>query len=138
MRITANEQWSGGAVGGPALKDRLFFFLNYEGRRDSQGTSVNAGTVPTANYRAGNLNYEASGTSGNDSVFTLTPADIQHMDPQGIGNSAALLQVLNAYPQGNDSTQGDGRHIFGALLRAMLRDPVPGSLIPNFHVVARV
>ncbi|MDQ1451257.1 MAG: hypothetical protein QOK38_1123, partial [Acidobacteriaceae bacterium] len=98
----------GGAVGGPAFKNRLFYFLNYRGRRDSQGTSANAGTVPTANYRAGNLNYEALGTSGNDSVFTLTPADVQHMDPHGIGNSAALLQVLNAYPQGNDSTQGDG------------------------------
>lgn len=103
----------GGAVGGPVLKSRLFYFLNYEGRRDSQGTSVNAGTVPTASYRAGNLSYEYLDSSGNDAVYTLTPSDIQGMDPQGIGNSAALLQVLNNYPQGNDPTQGDGLNSIG-------------------------
>ena len=102
----------GGAVGGPVLKDRLFFFLNYEGRRDSQGTSVYAGTVPNAGYRAGNLAYDyVNGTS--DSVFTLTPDQIKGMDPQNIGNDAALLQILNAYPVGNDPTQGDGLNSIG-------------------------
>ena len=61
---------------------------------------MNAGTVPTANYRAGNLNYEYVDTGGGDSVFTLTSCDIQQMDPKGIGNSAALLQVLNALSAG--------------------------------------
>ena len=42
------------------MKNRLFFFANYEGRRDAQGTSV-LRTVPSATLRAGNLVYLAHG-----------------------------------------------------------------------------
>ncbi len=52
-------------------------------------------------------------SSGGDTVYTLTPANIRSMDPQKIGNSDALLQILNSYPQGNDPTQGDGLNSIG-------------------------
>jgi Carboxypeptidase regulatory-like domain len=102
----------GGAVSGPIWKNRAFFFGNYEGRRDTEGTSVNAGTVPTPLYRAGNLQYDyVNGNS--DAVYLLTPADIKGMDPQGIGDNAAMLQIFNAFPQPNDPTQGDGLNTEG-------------------------
>jgi hypothetical protein len=102
----------GGAIDGPIKHDRIFFFANFEGRRDTEGTSVNAGAVPTSSFRAGNLQYEYAKGAG-DAVYNLTPDDIKGMDPQGIGVNQAILQIYNAYPAPNDPTQGDGLNTEG-------------------------
>ncbi|WP_158749342.1 carboxypeptidase-like regulatory domain-containing protein [Acidobacterium sp. S8] len=93
----------GAAVGGPILRDKLFAFLNYEGRRDTEGQSVNAGIVPLQSFRNGNIQYQTN--SG--SIFNLAPSQIQGMDPQGIGDNPNILQLYSQYPQANDPTQGD-------------------------------
>lgn len=99
----------GASVGGPIKKNTAFFFVNYEGRRDTQGFTSNGTTVPTASFRAGNLKYCSVNTSCPPSgVVTLSPADLKTMDPQGIGANAAVLALLNTYPMPNDPTVGDG------------------------------
>ena len=98
----------GASIGGPLKKNRLFYFLNYEGRRDaSDATAVRI--VPNMLFRQGIFTYET--TSG--SLAQLTPAQIQNIDPQHIGESAAVLQLLQAYPVPNDNTVGDGLNTAG-------------------------
>lgn len=48
-----NNQF-GGTIGGPIKKDKLFYFLSYEGFRFVQGNTVGA-QVPTPAMKAGNL-----------------------------------------------------------------------------------
>ena len=46
----------GASVGGPIKRNKAFFFVNYEGRRDASATSINR-NVPTENLKQGIVTY---------------------------------------------------------------------------------
>jgi hypothetical protein len=56
----------GGTIGGPILKGKLFFFVDYQGIRSHGSSAVAQNTVPDAAFRTGNLS--ALCTAGFDSA----------------------------------------------------------------------
>ncbi len=103
----------GAAVGGPIVKDKFFFFVNYEGRRDRREDSV-ARVVPSADLRNGIVKYN-NNTGG---VTSLNPDQVKALDPAGIGANPAALALFKQYPLPNDNTVGDGLNFLGYRFKA--------------------
>jgi hypothetical protein len=111
----------GGSLGGPVLKGRVFFFLDYEGRLDRSATPVTR-VIPTNSLKAGNLYYTvaASGpgvipcpNNAGSYCQELTPTQIMQLDPgctqpgsAGCGVNPAMQAVMGLYPSGNDPLLG--------------------------------
>ena len=128
-QLTRNQ--FGGTVGGPILKDKLFFFFTYNGRRDAIPTTENL-AVPLPSFLAGNLKYinDGVGCTANSTspscIGTLDAAHLTTLDPCSTagcaqsGPNAGLLSFLQSrYPSpANNSSVGDGLNIGGFAFNA--------------------
>jgi len=103
----------GASVGGKIIPNRIFYFFNYEQRQDASGVSQ-VRAVPSDALRAGTFTFGAC----NDSlgvcqpsdpvkIYSLTPAQVQQVDPLAVGPNASILPVLQQYPTGNNPSFGE-------------------------------
>ncbi len=118
----------GGTIGGPILRNRLFFFFNYEGHRKNIGQSVER-AIPSPTLQDGIIQYQCdtasacpgmtvTGASGKNypiqpGYYALGPQQLAAMDPLGIGPSKGALAYFATYPRANDPNYSDAPNYAG-------------------------
>lgn len=110
----------GGSLGGPIKKNRAYFFLDNEERRDATAASE-LRNVPSDSLKDGVLLYQCSTPSQcpGGSIMGLTashqfpagyaalgPSTLQTLDPAGLGVNQAMVKYMALFPQGNDPFVG--------------------------------
>jgi hypothetical protein len=130
----------GYAVGGPALKNRLFWFTDYQGTRQTQGSSSSLTELPSAAQRSGafdpgDLNSSVSGPYFASLLTQRLGYTVKNDEPYGAPNCVTTAQCV--FPNGVIPTKA-----MSPIATAMLQKYVPlpnqgatGYLLPS--VVSR-
>jgi hypothetical protein len=103
-----NNQF-GGTAGGPIKKDKLFYFISYEGTRLVQGNAIQA-QVPTAAMKSGNLSASPTSIydpmSGNPNGSGRTPLAGNVIPGTRIDPGVQALLATGSLPDPNQRGSG--------------------------------
>lgn len=115
-RPTLIRNTFGGAFGGPIVRNKFFFFVSYERRRDASQSPVSAVTVPLPSLAQGVVRF----VNSNGQQVQITAADIAKIFPDLNGINPASLQGLTQGTKytANSTAVGDGLNTGGFVFNA--------------------
>ncbi len=90
----------GGSLGGRFSRDRFFYFVDYEGRRERSEQLVKDQRVPSDTLRQGIISYRNAAGE----VVQVTPDRLRQIDPAGLGFNPAMARMFDLYPRPNQPT----------------------------------
>lgn len=100
-----NQSIYGGSLGGPAIKNKVFFFGNFQGTDSRQDVSRNR-TVATEEAKQGLFRWRDA--AGNIQTF-----DIARNDPAGRGVDPTMRSLFGLMLPANNTEVGDGLNTAG-------------------------
>ena len=134
LKPNIDDKRFGGRLGGALIKDRTFYFVNFEGRNFDQVQQTTR-TVPTDSLKAGILRFRDG--AGNVISYDLKtskqcgPTGDQLCDPRGLGISPSSKAQLALMPASNLNSGGDGLNTLSFLANI----PTP---LQDRYVVGRI
>jgi hypothetical protein len=119
----------GGNLGGPIWRDKVFFFFDYNARRDTLSGSATR-TVPTDTFlKDDTITYYTNIAAG--TTNTIDAAQVAQYDPAGVGFDSDMMTVIGKrYPSPNDFS-GDAGDLLNT---AGFRFNTPTPYIENNYV----
>ncbi|HEY0264009.1 MAG TPA: TonB-dependent receptor [Granulicella sp.] len=99
QRPVFRQNQFGGAVGGPILRDKLFFFADYQGTRTTQGVSTGNISVPTTAQRNGG--FIDPGTQQNTMTGSVSGPYLASLLTQQLGYTVTAGEpYASVFPDG--------------------------------------
>jgi Carboxypeptidase regulatory-like domain len=124
----------GGTFGGPVIKDKIFFFADYQGNRLSQAVTQRITGAPTADLESGNLaSVESSFVDGHGNPTTVNGAAFANQLTQQFATTThQIVQAGEPYFfPGCTSTNPVGGCVFAnGMLPTGAFNPISTNLLP--------